>query len=394
MQINIVPRRIVRIKTLQNFYAYTICKQASQKETIEAIEKQFAFDIFLDQSSKKPQLEKEKKTAVALFGQMLAEEPPPAIHQAHHHKIEQLVFAHVLRYRKELHQNQLLLQARFQQDKEVIYKGYLYVLALLMAWQKMAQPEAPEAHRTVEPLLHTAWSTSSLFQTLLQTSEWAHAVRLHGIHWSEDQIRDWYMRLLQPLPLAVVPLDTVDPNQDIKILEYIVQNLIFKDPQVGDFFSMMDGCWDDHKRAIRKLLTQTFVALRTDSAAAFTTVLRAFEAQWTKEEVFYNRLFAAAVKNDAVYEVMIGDKAEKWNRDRILLTDKILIKLALVEILEIREIPTKVSMNEYIEIAKLYGTPKSSHFVNGVLEGILSGLTATEKPSMTGQASRDPWGGL
>lgn len=383
MQISIVPRRIVRIKTLQNFYAYTICKQASQKETIEAIEKHFAFDIFLDQPSKKPQLEKEKKTAVALFWKTLAEDPPPAVHKADHtadHKIEQLVFAHVLRYREDLHQNQLLLQARFQHAKASIYKGYLYILALLMAWQKMARQEAPEAYITAEPLLHTAWSTSSLLQVLSQTSEWAHAVRVHAIHWAEDQIQDWYIRLLQPLPLAVLPLDAANPNQEIKMLEYIVQNLIFKDPQVCDFFSMMDGCWDDHKRAIRKLLTQTFVALRTDSTAAFTTVLRAFEAQWAKEEVFYNRLFAAAVKNDAAYEAMIGEKAEKWNRDRILLTDKILIKLALVEILEIQEIPTKVSMNEYIEIAKLYGTPKSSHFVNGVLEGVLSGLTTIENP--------------
>ena len=69
---------------------------------------------------------------------------------------------------------------------------------------------------------------------------------------------------------------------------------------------------------------------------------------------------------------MIAEKASNWETDRIALTDMILMKMALTEARVFLEIPVKVSLNEYIEIAKAYSTPKSKNFINGILDKIFA----------------------
>ena len=60
--------------------------------------------------------------------------------------------------------------------------------------------------------------------------------------------------------------------------------------------------------------------------------------------------------------------------ERIAIMDVLLIKMALVELLEFPSVPIKVTLNEYIELAKMYSTPKSKVFVNGVLDKLIADL--------------------
>ncbi len=68
---------------------------------------------------------------------------------------------------------------------------------------------------------------------------------------------------------------------------------------------------------------------------------------------------------------MISDKAKNWDSERIALTDTILMEMALTEFLYFPGIPVKVTINEYIDIAKQYSTPKSNGFINGILDKLL-----------------------
>lgn len=74
--------------------------------------------------------------------------------------------------------------------------------------------------------------------------------------------------------------------------------------------------------------------------------------------------------NDALQEEMVG-RTPNWDSDRIALLDAIMIKMAMAELLFFPSIPTKVTMNEYIEISKDYSTPKSNVFINGILDKII-----------------------
>ncbi|SDR83013.1 NusB antitermination factor [Polaribacter sp. KT25b] len=88
------------------------------------------------------------------------------------------------------------------------------------------------------------------------------------------------------------------------------------------------------------------------------------------DEDFVSALFKKTVLKQQTYEQDITDKTPNWETDRIADIDMILIKMAITEFISFPSIPTRVTINEYIEIAKDYSTEKSSYFINGVLDKI------------------------
>ena len=88
----------------------------------------------------------------------------------------------------------------------------------------------------------------------------------------------------------------------------------------------------------------------------------------------------------------ISQKVEKWALDRLAIIDRILIRVALCEILHFTDIPPKVSINEAIDIAKRFSTEKSGAFINGILDAVYKDLlTDEEKNKSTIQpAASDP----
>jgi N utilization substance protein B len=88
----------------------------------------------------------------------------------------------------------------------------------------------------------------------------------------------------------------------------------------------------------------------------------------TEERAFVTTLYRKTIDLGEEHEKEIGAKAANWEADRIALSDMILMKMALAEVKCFEQIPVKVTMNEYIEIAKAYSTPKSKNFINGILD--------------------------
>ena len=70
------------------------------------------------------------------------------------------------------------------------------------------------------------------------------------------------------------------------------------------------------------------------------------------------------------YTELISSKTKNWDIDRVALMDLILMQMALTELLKMPQIPVKVSINEYLELAKYYSTPNSKNFVNGILDNL------------------------
>jgi N utilization substance protein B len=79
------------------------------------------------------------------------------------------------------------------------------------------------------------------------------------------------------------------------------------------------------------------------------------------------------------------DKTPNWDADRIAEIDTIILKMAICEFLKFPSIPIKVTINEYLEIAKEYSTPKSSIFINGILDNLVKEFQAENKIKKTGR---------
>lgn len=81
-------------------------------------------------------------------------------------------------------------------------------------------------------------------------------------------------------------------------------------------------------------------------------------------------LFYGPLRHRAEFEALIAPKLEHWDLERIAWVDRVLLLMGIYEMLHCQDIPVKVSINEYIDIAKEYSTDKSSQFVNGILDAI------------------------
>ncbi|CCM10416.1 conserved protein of unknown function [Cardinium endosymbiont cEper1 of Encarsia pergandiella] len=367
----IIPRRFVRIKALQNLYAYTIAKQVHEKEAIEQIKKDFVWDCFLDEPIQKEQLTKAQTRAVGLFQAAIATTlPTHTFVYEENKKIAQSVDKHLAYYVEALKKDQTFLQYGFNQAKEYIYITLLYVLLLLVEWCKLGKVMHPSSKET-DHLLKKQLAQNPLLEELYHNSKWVKMIYKNGISWAkdQDQVQNWYRQFIQSVEAPKTYL--LDPNNSIKILEYVVQHTIFKEGPINDFLAMKDLYWDEHKRMVKKILIHIFKMLSTKDFAAFTLFWDNLEEKWATESKFYSRILTIVIENYIRYEEMIGAQTEKWDKNRILLTDKLILKLALAELIECKEIPFKVSINEYVEIAKWYGSAKSGAFINGVLEGIL-----------------------
>jgi N utilization substance protein B len=90
------------------------------------------------------------------------------------------------------------------------------------------------------------------------------------------------------------------------------------------------------------------------------------------DKQFMDTLFRETLAHGPENEKLIVEAAENWEIERIALMDRILLKMALAEAKSFPSIPLKVTMNEYIELSKYYSTPKSSSFINGILDPLFS----------------------
>ena len=96
-------------------------------------------------------------------------------------------------------------------------------------------------------------------------------------------------------------------------------------------------------------------------------------------------LYRGVIKYDKEYEKVIIDKAQNWDIERIAIMDQIMIKMAFCEILNMPELPVKVSLNEYIEISKYYSTNKSKMFINGLIDSAVKDFTVKKMIKKSGR---------
>lgn len=97
------------------------------------------------------------------------------------------------------------------------------------------------------------------------------------------------------------------------------------------------------------------------------------------DTILLNSLYYDSMANADRYDDHIKSKAENWELDRIARIDRILMHMAICEMLNFEEIPIKVTINEYLELAKTYSTPKSSKFINGILDSLYNDFRKTGK---------------
>jgi len=104
-----------------------------------------------------------------------------------------------------------------------------------------------------------------------------------------------------------------------------------------------------------------------------------------EDQEFTTKLFRKAIVNDSENRKIIENYTKNWDVDRVAVMDVLIMQLALTELMEFPSIPVKVTLNEYIELAKYYSTNRSSTFINGVLDRITKDFREEGKITKAGR---------
>jgi len=169
-------------------------------------------------------------------------------------------------------------------------------------------------------------------------------------------------------------------TEDKKFIIDIFKKIIAPNEKLADYFEDQHISWVDDIPYVNTWIVRSLGETKSSKPFILGDLYKDID-----DRKFVLELFRKMILNQEKYDEVINDKTPNWDSDRIADVDLILIKMAISEFLHFPTIPTRVTINEYIEIAKDYSSHKSSFFVNGVLDKILKEYTSEKRIQKIGR---------
>jgi len=268
----------------------------------------------------------------------------------------------------------------------------LAILVEVVGFAKTRSEEAKLKHFPSENDLNpnTKFIDNLFIKKLINNREFQKQCDLYKINWSEEteMIRRLYVRIKDSNDY----LDYMNSGESsfVEDSEFIIKAFkkhIIKSDSLRNFYEDQSIYWTDDYHNATSLVVKMINVITEDSDEylKLPRIIKTSGDVDDEDRTFTKLLFHKTILKSEYYEKLITEKAVNWEFDRIASMDILILKMALAELLEFPSIPIKVTLNEYIELAKYFSTPKSSTFVNGILDKLISELNKEKKIEKTGR---------
>lgn len=171
-------------------------------------------------------------------------------------------------------------------------------------------------------------------------------------------------------------------DEDKEFIVDLFSDVIVTNEKLYDYLEDNKLTWIDDIPLVNTHIIKQLSALKSDKNNDFK-VTKLYKD--TEDQLFVQELFRKTVLNEQEFSKEFVDKTTNWDVDRIAEIDTIILKMAICELLKFPSIPVKVTLNEYLELAKEYSTPKSSIFINGILDNIVKELITKNRIQKVGR---------
>ena len=165
-------------------------------------------------------------------------------------------------------------------------------------------------------------------------------------------------------------------EDDREVWRKLYKKVIFNNQALDEVLEDQSLYWNDDKEIVDTFVLKTIKRFAPENGDK-QELLPEFKDDEDKD--YARRLFRRTILNADYYRHLISEHSKNWDLKRVAAMDVVIMQVALAEILTFPNIPVNVSLNEYVEIAKLYSTPKSGGFINGTLDGIVNQLKKENK---------------
>jgi N utilization substance protein B len=160
-------------------------------------------------------------------------------------------------------------------------------------------------------------------------------------------------------------------NEDKKFVSDIFSKIIINHEPLYQNLEEQSIFWNDDIEFVIGMIMKSIKSFKASSDET-EKLMTLFKNEEDKD--FVKRLFRKAIINHKEYQELVAKFITNWDVERVAFMDIVVMSLAVAEMIEFSEIPIKVSLDEYIEIAKFYSTQKSNKFINGILDKIIDHL--------------------
>ncbi len=157
-------------------------------------------------------------------------------------------------------------------------------------------------------------------------------------------------------------------NEDKNFIVDVFKEIIAPNDKLYDYLEDQSLTWVDDLPVVNTAVLKIIRKLKPDSSEQH--ILPPLFKDLDDRE-FALDIFKKTILNQNKLSVVISEKTKNWDSDRIARIDQVLLQMAICELKNFSSIPVKVTINEYLEIAKEYSTPKSSIFINGILDNLV-----------------------
>ena len=284
-------------------------------------------------------------------------------------------------------------QERFLKDSiENMYTLYLLMLSLLSEIHTLASSQVELSSKKYLADASDEYPNKEKFLNNKLLLQIAKNVPLKD-ELSHRELKNWYLNeeYVNLIYKEIVASDTYvtymqtptnSYDEDRKLIKFIFEKIIAPNEKIYDYFEDNQLTWVDDIPIVNTFILKQLKKVREDVPSSF------FLPSLLKDDAdmrFALQLLAKTLLNNAQWEKEIEGKTPNWDKDRIADIDAILLKMAICELLSFPSIPEKVTINEFLEIAKEYSTPKSSIFINGILDKLVKEYKAEGKLKKVGR---------
>ena len=170
--------------------------------------------------------------------------------------------------------------------------------------------------------------------------------------------------------------ETLTYEDDRELWRKLYRSTIAQNDEIDEILEEQSLYWNDDKAIVDTFILKTIKRFEPENGAE-QELMPEYKDDEDKE--FARKLLRTAITGADAYRKLMENNAKNWDMERFAFMDILIMQVALAEIMAFPSIPTSVSLNEYVEIAKMYSTPKSGGFINGMLDSIVNQLKSENK---------------
>ena len=309
-------------------------------------------------------------------------------------KVLQLLFSYFNLIIQKEDKNNLQLEISKQLNKSIIdIEKYYFDIILLSITLKNINQEKKEIAKNElikKSVTRFNLSNNTVINFLEKNSEIIDGLIKHknSFNIKSEEIRNWYNALLnEEFYKSYVSLDNPTFDQEYEFFQNLILKFLLKNEDITKFFEEDNIFWNEDVLIVKSMIKKT---LKTLNSSNFNTFATASLSEDIKDDIkFACSLFDCVIDNSTEYDGHISKYAKNWDIERISLMDRTILRMGIGEMVNFSNIPVKVSINECIDIAKNYSSPKSGKFINGLLDVISLNLLKEKKIIKTGKGLID-----